>query len=317
MRKYNVCALGEILIDFTYAKVSENGAALFEQNAGGAPANVLAAVSKLGGKSAFIGKVGADMHGKFLADTLEKYSICSDGLKVDENYFTTLAFVNLSPSGEREFSFARKPGADIMLCADEVNTDLIENSDIFHIGSLSLTDEPSRSATLFALEKARSAGCVISYDPNYRAMLWKSEGEAKKGMRSVLSMVDIIKISDEETNLLCDTADPKEAAEHLLKSGIKCVIVTMGDKGAYIGTDKAIVFSKSYPASVVDTTGAGDSFMGAFLYRLSSSGRSVDSLTSEELLDFADFSNKAASVCVSRRGAIGAMASMEDISKIK
>lgn len=313
MKKNYVSALGEILIDFTYAGVSENGVALFEQNPGGAPANVLAAVQKLGGTSAFIGKVGTDMHGEFLKQTLENANISTDGLVTDENYFTTLAFVNLSPSGERSFSFARKPGADTMLNKDEVNYDIIKNSEIFHLGSLSLTDEPAKSATISALEFAKEKGVTISYDPNYRAMLWKDKQTAINGMRSILGYVDVIKISDEEIEILTDTKTPEDAARELLDIGIKCVIITLGSKGAYVATKDCAVFSSTYEATVVDTTGAGDSFMGGFLYKMVKSGKKADDLTYDDVVKYSDFANAVASLCVTKRGAIGAMPDLKSV----
>lgn len=209
MKDFYITALGEILIDFTFAGKSENGATLFEQNPGGAPANVLAAVQKLGGKSAFIGKIGNDMHGRFLAETLKNANINTDGLIIDNNYFTTLAFVNLTPNGERSFSFARKPGADTQLCKEELKYDTIKNSSVFHVGSLSLTDEPARCATLAALEFAKANSVTISYDPNYRAALWKDKETAICRMKSILCYVDIIKISDEEITLLTDKTTPE------------------------------------------------------------------------------------------------------------
>ena len=186
---FDVTALGEILIDFTPCGKSAAGQRIFEQNPGGAPANVLTCLSKCGKKTAFIGKVGKDMHGAFLKSVLEENDICTDGLLEDENAFTTLAFVALSDSGERSFSFARKPGADTCLTKEEIRKDLIANSKVFHIGSLSLTSEPVKSATFYALELAKEYGCIISYDPNYRAPLWDSREKAIEGMRSVLSYV--------------------------------------------------------------------------------------------------------------------------------
>ena len=171
---FSVSALGELLIDFTDAGTSAGGQRLFERNAGGAPANVLVALEKLGHKTAFLGKVGCDMHGEFLRATLEEQGIDTTGLISDPDAFTTLAFVALSPDGEREFSFARKPGADTRITEGELARDVIAASKVFHVGSLSLTDEPARSATLAALEAARAAGCTLSYDPTYRATLWPS-----------------------------------------------------------------------------------------------------------------------------------------------
>lgn len=316
MKTFDVTALGEILIDFTYHSQSENGAALFEQNPGGAPANLLAAVAKLGGKAAFIGKVGDDMHGNLLKDVLEKAGIETRGMLLDTNVFTTLAFVSLAPSGERSFSFARKPGADTCLLESEVDFDLIENSHIFHIGSLSLTDEPARSATFTALEFAKKNGITVSYDPNYRAPLWKDEQTAINGMRSVLGYTDIIKISDEEITLLTDMHTPEDAAKVLLDKGVSCVIVTLGKDGAYAATQG---FAARFPCpdgKVVDTTGAGDSFMGGFLYKMAQNKKRPSELTANDITEYATFANKVATICVGRRGAINAMPTLDEVNSL-
>ncbi len=311
MKKYDVTALGEILIDMTYAGKSEQGQTLFEQNPGGAPANVLSAISRLGGRCAFVGKVGCDMHGKFLVDVLNKEGIYTGGVIEDEKYFTTLAFVNLDEKGERSFSFARKPGADTQLTKDEVRFDIIEQSEIFHVGSLSLTDEPSRSATIAALEFAKEKGIMISYDPNYRAMLWESEEKAIEGMKSILPYVDIIKVSDEETRLLTGFTDEVKASEKLLETGINVVIVTMGEKGALVRNKDGYIYSDAEKVNAVDTTGAGDAFMGGFLFKIIESGKTDFAL--DEIKDFAVFANRVAGYCVQHRGAICAMPNAEQM----
>lgn len=311
---FDVTALGEILIDFTFGGISAAGQRLFEQNPGGAPANMLTALSKCGKKTAFIGKVGTDMHGAFLKSVLEDNHICTDGLVEDGEVFTTLAFVSLSEkNGERSFSFARKPGADTCLTVEELRGDLIRDSHIFHIGSLSLTAEPARSATFEALEIAKENGCVISYDPNYRAPLWDSKEAAVEGMRSVLSYVDVMKLSDEETELLTSEADPEKAAKLLLDKGIAIVAVTLGADGALICTKEGSVKVPGYRAEMVDTTGAGDSFWGGFLNQLLESGKRPQEITLTEAEEFADFGNAVASLCVEKRGAIPAMPSPEEI----
>ncbi len=307
MKQFDVVALGEILIDMTYAGKSEAGQTLFEQNPGGAPANVLTAVQRLGGKTALIGKVGNDMHGEFLRGILEREQVVTDGLITDDSVFTTLAFVNLDENGDRSFSFARKPGADTCLTKEEVKLDLIRDTKFFHIGSLSLTDEPAKGASFYALDSAKDAGCIVSYDPNYRGSLWRSEEEAVLGMRSILSYVDIIKISDEETALLTDKEDVYEASKVLLNQGISVVIVTMGKNGAIVRTKDGVIQSAAGKVQAVDTTGAGDAFMGGFLYQLACSGKRPCELSLEEVQAFADFSNKVSGFCVERRGAICAM----------
>jgi len=313
LKRFDVVALGEILIDMTYAGKSEAGQTLFEQNPGGAPANVLAAARRLGGEAAFIGKVGTDMHGTFLRETLQKEGICTEGLLEDDSVFTTLAFVNLDANGDRSFSFARKPGADTCLRQEEINLSLIDNAKIFHVGSLSLTDEPAKSATFYALEAAKKSGAIISYDPNYRAPLWESKEKAIAGMRSVLPYVDIIKISDEETELLTGFSDAGQAAEFLLTYGISIAIVTLGKDGAYVCTKEGAITSPAMQVQAVDTTGAGDAFMGGFLWQLAQSGKRCEELSLREVQAFADFANRVSGFCVQKRGAINAMPRLEQI----
>lgn len=312
---YDVTALGEILIDFTPCGVSPAGQRVFEQNPGGAPANVLTCLSKFGRKTAFLGKVGADMHGEFLVSVLKDNAISTEGVVVDENVFTTLAFVALSETGERSFSFARKPGADTCLTKQELREDLIKESKVFHIGSLSLTAEPAKGTTFRALEVAKENGCIISYDPNYRAPLWDSVDAAVNGMRSVLDFVDVMKLSDEETELLTERSAPEEAAEVLLAKGVKIVAVTLGADGALICTKEGKVIVPGYKANLVDTTGAGDSFWGGFLHKLLESGKRPEDVSLEEAAAFAKYGNAVASLCVEKRGAIPAMPTAEDVEQ--
>lgn len=309
MKLFEIVALGEILIDYTPMPKSPAGMAVFEQNPGGAPANVLACAAKMGQKTAFIGKIGCDTQGEFLRQTLEAAQIDTRGLVNDPKYFTTLAFVSLSESGERSFAFARKPGADTQLKAEEVNDNLLKSTEILHIGSLSLTDEPARSATLYAVETAKAAGAVISYDPNYRPLLWATEHAATEQMRSVLPLVDMMKLSDEETVLLTGEKDPQGAAKRLMAQGISCVVVTLGADGALVATREGTRHIAGFACNCVDTTGAGDAFWGGVLTRLAESGKKPGALTLDELAYFARFGNAAASLCVEKRGAIPAMPS--------
>jgi len=310
---FDVVAMGEILIDFTFQGYNSDGQRLFAQNAGGAPANVLVSINKLGGKTAFLGKIGNDMHGLFLKETLENAKINTDGLVTDDKYFTTLAFVNLSNSGERSFSFARKPGADTKISPAEINTDLLKQTKIFHIGSLSLTNEPARTATFFATDFAKENGAIISYDPNYRASLWKNEKVAQKNMQSIIPLVDIMKISDEETELLTGFSDINEAAKALYDKGVKVVVITLGEKGAFVYNKNGGAFVEPYRCKVVDTTGAGDSFWGGFLYKFIQSGKTPNKAKIEDLTAFADFGNAVASLCVERKGAIPAMPNINEV----
>ena len=311
MKKYDVTALGELLIDFTFAGRSDTGMRVFEQNPGGAPANVLAALARLGKRTGFIGKVGDDMHGAFLRDTLDSCGIGTRGLVTDRTAFTTLAFVELDTDGQRHFSFARKPGADTCLRTEELLGEYLEETRIFHFGSLSLTDEPARSATLEAVRRAKNAGAVISYDPNYRPLLWPGAETAGGVMRSVLELVDMIKISDEETELLTGETEPQKAVERLLERGISVAAVTLGSKGALVGTAEGMKLVPGYAVEAVDTTGAGDSFWGGFLCRVLEMG--IGRLTLAEVVDAAEFGNAVASLCVEKRGAILAMPGREDV----
>jgi len=307
-KKYDVVALGEFLIDFTPAGNTDSGMKLFEQNPGGAPVNMLTAAGKAGLKTAFIGKVGDDMHGNFLIETAKQAGIETKGIVVDDTVFTTLAFVTLDENGEREFSFARKPGADTMLCYKEIDTELIRDTKVFHIGSLSLTDEPARTTTFQAVKEAKKYGAVISYDPNYRAPLWDSRENAMERMKSILPFVDIMKLSDEETALLTPFANPEEAAEYLLGRGVRLVAVTLGSEGVLIcSRDGSEIISRRVPgfaSHVVDTTGAGDSFWGAFVSQLVRAGKRLEEFGIDELAEYARYGNAVASLCVEKRGGL-------------
>lgn len=312
---FDIVALGEVLIDFTQSGVSESGMRLFEQNPGGAPANMLTASTKLGLKTAFIGKVGDDMHGKFLKEVLEEQNISTKGLVIDQDTFTTLAFVELKEDGERVFSFARKPGADTKLTKEELNQELLTNTKVFHFGSLSLTDEPCKTATYEAISIAKKAGAIISYDPNYRAPLWKTKEEAIEQMRNPISYVDVMKISDEETELLTGEADPETAAKLLNEQGVQVVVVTLGSKGALVRTKEGSAVVEGFQSVVADTTGAGDSFWGGFVSRLLSTGKKVEELSLEELKQCVRFANAVAGICVTRRGAIPAMPTLKEVEE--
>lgn len=313
MKRYDVAVLGEILIDFTECGVSESGQALFERNPGGAVANLACAVARLGGTSAFIGKVGEDINGRFLAGTLEKCGVDTSGLLFEKNAPTTLAFVALADNGERSFSFVRKPGADICISAEDLNDDVINNAEVFHVGSLSLTDEPAKSATVEALKRAKAAGAVISCDPNYRASLWDSEEQAIEGMKLVLSHADIAKVSEEEAVLITGIADPVKAAYKLLEDmDIKCIALTMGGEGVTVCMKEGNINIPGNKVDAVDTTGAGDAFFGAFLRFFTADGCGLAGLTLDKAAQFAMYANAAAAVCVTRRGGIPAMATMEE-----
>ena len=260
-----IVALGELLIDFTEAGISKNGMKLFEQNPGGAPANLLTVASHMGYRTSFIGKIGTDMHGDFLKKTLQNEGIDTGALVEDERYFTTLAFVEIDENGERNFSFARKPGADTQLEVSDLDQKLLSDCRIFHFGSLSLTQEPSRGTTLEAVRIAKEAGALISYDPNYRASLWADTETAVAQMKAAIPLADVMKVSDEESLLLTGAGDYDEAADRLLESGLKLVAITLGSKGVLIATPESRQTVGGFAVDAVDTTGAGDSFWGGFL----------------------------------------------------
>ncbi|MBS5144121.1 MAG: carbohydrate kinase [Butyricicoccus pullicaecorum] len=306
--QYDIAAFGEILIDFTAQGCNAEGQVLYARNAGGAPANVAVAAAKLGAHTTFIGKAGKDMHGEFLQEILKNERVDTKGLLLDERYFTTLAFVNINQAGERTFSFARKPGADTKIRREEIDTALLDNARIFHVGSLSLTDEPARDTTFYAVKRAKDSGSLISYDPNYRASLWENEQTAKKHMRSMLPYVDLMKISEEETGLLTDCGDVQEAAKALYVQGVSVVVVTLGGKGAYVYGKAGGRMVAGFPVThLADTTGAGDSFWGGFLYKICTAEKPFEELTIDELAAYTRFGNAVASLCVEKKGAIPAM----------
>ncbi|MEA4939050.1 MAG: carbohydrate kinase [Christensenella sp.] len=310
---YDIVSLGELLIDFTESGRSPAGMRLFEQNAGGAVTNLLCAAAQCGAKTGYIGKVGTDMHGAFLKQSLMNAGVDVRGLIEVDDVFTTLAFVALQPNGEREFSFARKPGADTQLRSDEVDADMLEHTRIFHTGSLSLTQEPVRSATYEAIDRAKAAGAIISYDPNYRASLWSSKVEAIRYMRSLISTADIMKVSDEELPLLTGETDPEQATDVLLDQGVKLVAVTLGAKGAFIRVRSESRLVPGFRSNAIDTTGAGDAFFGGFLYRFLCSEKALKDVSLEDAADYARFGNATASLCVEQRGGIPAMPILADI----
>lgn len=313
---YDITTLGEILIDFTSQDLNEDGQMLYARNPGGAPANVAVAAARLGAHTAFIGKAGEDMHGKFLRSVLEKENVETKGMILDKEYFTTLAFVEVTEDGERNFSFARKPGADTKLQKEEVDVEVLDRTNILHVGSLSLTDQPSRDTCFYAVKRAKKKGSIISYDPNYRASLWKDEETAKKQMRSLIPYVDLMKISDEETELLTGHKDVQEAAEALYAQGVKIAAVTLGGKGAYIYSKNGGCMVPGFAVTqIADTNGAGDSFWGGFLYKVSTSEKQLEELTQEDLREFARFGNAVASLCVEKKGAIPAMPELAQVEE--
>lgn len=305
---FDIVALGESLIDFTPSGVNEFGVALYGCNPGGAPANVLAMNAKLGGHPAFIGKVGEDGFGAFLEKTMKDAGIDVSGLVKDKKVHTTLAFVQLDETGDRSFSFYRKPGADICLEASEVKEDILTNSRIFHFGSLSFTDEPVRSATIAAVEKAKAAGAIISYDPNYRPALWDSEEQAAEMMKVGLKYADILKVAKEEMELLTGESDIARGSAILSSYGARLVMVTDGANGSYFHNSVADGHVPAFKVKVVDTNGSGDAFWGALLYRIADkTPDEMAVLTKEQLTEIVTFANAAGGLTATAHGAIPAM----------
>lgn len=307
----DIVALGEILIDFTPSGVNEQGIALFARNPGGAPANVLAMNNRLGGTSAFIGKVGADGFGRYLRQTLTGCGIDDSGLVEDVAIPTTLAFVQLNEQGDRSFSFYRKPGADLMLTASEIRRALIDRCKIFHFGSVSLTGEPCRSACLEAAAYAKQQGKRISFDPNYRPLLWDSETEAREQIMRGIALADILKVSKEEMLLITGTDDLEKGSAMLLEMGPSLVLVTMGEKGAFYRNGSYAARIPTYPVKAIDTTGAGDAFVGAMLWCLKD--LPVEEISHSDLSQMVDFANAAGSLTTTKGGAIPAQPTLEEI----
>lgn len=307
----DIVAIGEVLIDLTQKGVDELGVGQYSSNPGGAPANLAVAAARLGASTAFVGKVGKDAFGKYLRAVLEENSVDTTGLLEDPTEHTTLAVVSVDETGERSFTFYRDPSADVNLKAEEIPAGLLKDTRILHFGSVSLTAEPARSATLYAARIARENGCLVSYDPNYRASLWHSEEEAVREMKNALPLCDILKISDEELPLLTGTTDPAAGSELLLGLGIRLIFVTLGANGAFFRLGEHTGSVPGIKVKVGDTNGAGDTFFGAALSKLVH--EDLDKLTMDRLTEIAAFANKAASITTSRHGAIPAMPRLEEV----
>ena len=316
MKQYDVVALGELLIDFAPHSVNEAGYPVLSANPGGAPGNFLAALTKYGCRTAMIGKVGDDAFGKALVKTLEDAGIATGGIRIDPNVFTTLAFVSLDASGNRDFSFARKPGADTCLTPEEVDEALIADAKVFHFGTLSLTDEPAAGATRHAIELAKRHGALISLDPNLRKPLWKREEDAREAIEWSLHQADIVKISDEEIDWLWGLS-PEEGAEKLLQEyGVSLVYATLGPKGCYAanGANRVTVQSPT-GIHVVDTTGAGDIFGGSAMSQFIRCGKAPTDLTETELRRIVRFACTAASLSTQTHGGITSVPEYSDVNR--
>lgn len=306
-----ITTIGEVLIDLTQTGVNGQNVPVFAANPGGAPANVAVAAARLGASAAFIGKVGRDGFGAYLTGVLTENGVDASGVRADETP-TTMAVVTVAPGGERSFRFVR--GADALLTEDEVDTALIEGTKVLHFGSVSLTAEPARSATLFAARHAREHGVLVSYDPNYREALWPDREEAVARMCAPLPLADVLKLSDEELPLLTGTDDPAEGTRRLADRGVSLVLLTLGGEGAFWRWQGKTGLVPGVATAVADTNGAGDTFLGAVLSRLVRRGeRPLEGLTVRELEDILAFANRAASKTCSRSGAIPAMPTLAEL----
>lgn len=313
MKKYDVIALGELLIDFTQNGLSEQGNGLFEANPGGAPCNVLSMLNNLGKKTSFIGKVGNDQFGKTLKKALEELGIGTENLLMDNEVHTTLALVHTFADGDRDFSFYRNPGADMMLTVDELNFDLVRDTRIFHFGTLSMTHDGIRATTKKAVETAKEAGALISFDPNLREPLWDSLDNAKEQVRWGLGKCDVLKISDNEIQWLTGEEDFTAGVKKIREEfPIPLILVSMGRDGsrAYYG-DHYVEVAPFLQENTIETTGAGDTFCACVLnYVLE---HDLEALTDEQLKEMLTFANAAASIITTRKGALRVMPTREEV----
>ena len=315
-KRYDVTALGELLIDFTENGLSGQGNPLFEANPGGAPCNVLAMMNRLGKKTAFIGKVGQDQFGRTLKASLEELGIWTENLLLDKNVHTTLAFVHTAEDGDRDFSFYRKPGADMMILAEEVQEDLIASSRVFHFGTVSMTDEPTRGATVKALEYARKHQVMVTFDPNLRPPLWRNLQEAKEQIWYGLSQCSAVKMSEEELEFITGERSLDRGVEAVRnRFDIPLICITMGKQGskAYYG-DAAVEKAGFVQEHTIETTGAGDTFCASMINYILDHG--IQGLTEKDLEEMLTFANAAASIITTRKGALRVMPTREEVQAL-
>ena len=312
-KQFDVVTLGELLIDFTENGISDQGNQLFEANPGGAPCNVLAMLTKLGKKTAFIGKVGNDMFGRRLKDSLEEVGIDTRNLVMDEEVHTTLAFVHTFEDGDRDFSFYRNPGADMMLTKEEVQDELIKSSRIFHFGTLSSTHEGVREATRHAIQVAKENGLIVTLDPNLREPLWKNLDDAKAEIEYGMSQCDVLKISDNEVEFMTGTNDYTAGVAKIRERfDIPLILVTMGKEGSRAYYDGRIVEAAPFlQENTIETTGAGDTFCASILNYVLEHG--LENLTDEQLLEMITFANAGASLITTRKGALRVMPEKQEV----
>lgn len=311
MNKGVIC-LGEALIDFIPLD-QEN--MQFLKSPGGAPANVAVGSARLGAKTSFIGKVGDDVLGQFLKDTLENYQVNTEAMYLSEDVRTGLVFVTLDKDGEREFSFYIKKSADQFLVPEEIPNALFESHNVFHFGSISLIHEPVESATKKALQLAKENGLLISYDPNLRPMLWSSLEEAKRKITSMLGEADLVKLSETELEFITGESDIVRGAEKLKEYQIPLLFVTLGKDGVYAFYKGEHIFVEARKVESVDTTGAGDAFVSSLLFQFSARGKGLNDLTLEELKEIATLASVSGALAVSTKGAMTALPTFEQVKE--
>ena len=311
---FKAIASGELLIDFNTVATDEMGYPTLEGHPGGATINCLATLRKFGAEAAFIGKAGNDAFGKMLQHTISHFGIDTVNVLLSDEAFTTLAFVTLDETGDREFSFARKPGADLLLRFDEVDLSVFEGADVFHFGTVSMTEEPSRSTTKQLVEYARSKGILIGYDPNLRRNLWANLDDAREQMLWGLSKADIVKISDEEIEFLFGLS-PEEGAKKILDTyPVQLVYATCGAKGSYYFTRNVCGFMPAMTGlNVIDTCGAGDIFGGSAMFRFLQHGKPASELTKEDLDDITRFATVSAGLSTQKHGGISSIPDLSDV----
>ena len=297
----DIVTIGEVLIDLTQTGRDERGIPQFAANPGGAPANLAVAAAK----------VGEDAFGRYLTEVLQENNVDTRYMVTDADHPTTMAVVSVDASGERDFSFYRSANADVMLCKEDIPEEALKAAKIVHFGSVSLTADPARTATLDAAARAKKLGAIITYDPNYRANLWHSEEEAIAQMKAPLPLVDILKVSDEELPLLTGTTDCENGTAQLAQNGIQLIFVTLGANGVFYRFGEKTGHVAGVPCKVGDTNGAGDTFFGAALSKLCK--EDLNTLTADKLESILAFANKAASITTSRRGAIPAMPTLTEV----
>ena len=315
MKKFDVVTLGELLIDFTDNGMSAQGNTMFEANPGGAPCNVLAMLNKLGHPTAFIGKVGKDIFGLKLKSVLEEVGIDTSNLIVDEDARTTLAFVQTFEDGDRDFSFYRNPGADMLLTADEVDGELVKSARLFHFGTLSMTHEGVREATKKAIRIAKENGAIVSFDPNLRPPLWKSLDDAKEQAAYGFTQCDVLKISDNEIQWFTGEEDYDKGIEKLRQEyDIPLILLSMGRDGsrAYY-KDLRVEMPSFIQKETIETSGAGDTFGGCCLHYVLEYG--LDGLNEERLKEMLTFANAAASIITTRKGALRVMPEPDEVKR--